>query len=252
MTNSWLMDSTSQFLPDIERVLAAIEAAQAQVSGDIKDGVEQGDRLRDAARKVGDSSSGSWVGWHSRMYYGDYQEPPVAESWDTEWGGLRGFSDRWQERSLDEVQRAIEERAEARLADTSRSADRVREVCEPLQKELVTVLSPVCDLAGLAKEAELLGKLEKVDWIVSPGTFIRAATPTVWSRDSRALSQGVQAPLHLNVEAAIVSNTTTLTTSHDFLSDAIRLGRQVRTKLKASPSEGTSPRVAVGEAGSWC
>jgi hypothetical protein len=229
------MDS-SQFLPDVERVLAALEAGQAQVSSDIKDGIGQAGRLRDAARKLGDSSSGSWVGWHSRMYYGEYQEPPVAESWNTEWGGLRGFSERWQERSLPEVQRAIEESAVVRLADTGHCADRVREVCEPLQLELVTVLSPVCDLAGLAKEAELLGKLEKIDWIVSPGNLIRAITPTVWSRDSQALSQGVQAPLHLNVDVAIVSNAMTLTTSRDFLSEAIRLARQVRTKLRAAPT----------------
>jgi hypothetical protein len=47
--------------------------------------------------------------------------------------------------------------------------------------------------------------------------------------------QGKKAPLHLEVEAAIVTNTSTLTTSRDFLTDAIRLARQVRTKLIAMP-----------------
>src|SRR6266571_423633 len=227
----------SQLLPEVERILAAIEAAQAQLSGDIKDGLTQGDRLRDATRTVGEASSGSWVGWHSRMYYGNYHEPPVAESWNAEWGGIRGFSERWEERSLAEVQRAVEERAGVRLADTARYADRVREVCKPLQQELLIALSPACDLTGLTKEAELLANLEKIEWIVPPDKFVRALAPNqIWSRDTGALSQGMQAPLHLEVAAAIVTNTSTLTTSQKFLTDAIRLTRQVRTKLKAVPA----------------
>ncbi len=227
----------SQLVPDVEKVLAALEAAQAHLAEDIKEGLNQGDRLRDAARSIGNSSSGSWIGWHSRMYYGNYVEPPVADSWNSEWGGIGHYSGLWQERSLAEVQRGIEDRAGVRLAVTAHYADRVREVCQPLQQELVAVLSPVCDLAGLANEAELLAKLEKIEWIVSPAKFVRALAPNqIWSRDTGALSQGKQAPHHLEVFAAITTNTTTLTTSREFLTDAIRLARQVKTKLKAIPA----------------
>jgi hypothetical protein len=240
----------SQILPEVERVLGAVEDAQPKVAGDLKEGLKQGDLLRDAARSIGDSSSSSWVGWHSRMYYGNYDEPPVADSWNTEWGGLGHFSDRWKERSLPEVQRAIEDRAGVRLADTAHCADRVREVCQPLQQELVTVLSPVCDLAGFAKEAELMAKLEKIDWIVSPEKFVRVMAPgNVMSRDTQALGQGLQAPLHLEVMAAIATNTSTLTASKEFLTYAIRLARQVRTKLKAMPTGELVETPAVAEAG---
>jgi len=236
-------------LPDVERLLGALEDAQAQVAGDLRVGLKQGDLLRDAARTVGDSSSGSWIGWHSRMYYGNYEEPRVADSWNSEWGGLGHVSGSWQERSLVEVQRAIEDRAGVRLADTAHCADRVREVCQPLQQELVTVLSPVCDLAGLTKEAELLAKLEKIEWIVSPDKFVRAIAPgSVWSRDTGALSQGIQAPPHLEVTAAVVTNTTTLATSQEFLTDAIRLARQVRTKLQAMPAGAQVEASALGVA----
>jgi len=98
----------SQLLPDVDKVLGHLEAAQAQVARDLKEGIKQGDQLRDAAQRIGESSSGSWVGWHSRMYYGNYEEPSVADSWNTEWGRLGGFSDRWQERSLAEVQAGLE------------------------------------------------------------------------------------------------------------------------------------------------
>jgi hypothetical protein len=180
------------------------------------------------------------------MYYGNYEAPTVGDSWDSEWGGVNRFSPAWQERSLGEVQQAIEGRAGHSLADVSKIADRVREVCQPLQQELVTVLSPVCDLAGFGKETELLGKLEKIEWIVAPANFVQALAPgSMWSRDTHALSQGMQAPLHLEVEAAIVSNTSTLATSRNFLTDAIRLARQVRTKLKAMPVNEAHGQVPV-------
>jgi hypothetical protein len=238
----------SQLLPDVERVLAALEDAQAQVAADVKEGLKQGDQLREAARTIGEASSGSWVGWHSRMYYGNYEEPPVADTWNAEWGGLEPFSDNWHERTLPVVQRAIEDRAGVRLADTAHCADRVREVCQPLQQELVTVLSPVCDMAAFAKEAELLAKLEKIDWIMPPDKFVRAMAPgNVMSRDTHALTQGLQAPLHLEVIAAIATNATTLTTSQEFLTNAIRLARQVRTKLNAMPAEAPVEAPALGQ-----
>lgn len=235
-------------LDEVEALLASLEEARARVTAEIDAGLKRGGDLRDGVRTVADSSSGSWLGWHSRMYYGDYEEPPVAESWDPEWGGIHGFSDRWSERSQAEVQRAVEQRSGTTLAELAATADRVREECQPLQQEVLTVLSPVCDLAGLQKESELLAKLENIEWIVPPANFIRALAPRqVMSRDSTALSQGLQPPLHLNVEAGIVSNTTTLAHTRDFLHDAIRLVRQVRTKLHATPPRERIAAAVGGE-----
>ncbi|MGH2744273.1 MAG: hypothetical protein ACRDLY_09715 [Thermoleophilaceae bacterium] len=229
-------------LAEVENLIAALEAAEARVMDDIDDGLKRGDRLREAVRFVGLASSGSWVGWHSRMYYGDYEEPPVNNSWDSEWGGLHGFSDLWRERTHAEVQSEVERRAGLTLADLATTADRVREVCQPLQREVLTVLSPICDLAGLETEAGLLKKLEEIDRIVSPANYIRAIAPNqLMSRDTQALNQGMQAPIHMDVDAAIVSNRSTLGISEKFLHDGIRLARQVRTKLRAARRTGDVP-----------
>jgi hypothetical protein len=237
-----------ELLQEVEKLLAALEEARQRVAPDIDGGSELGQGLRDATRNVGDSSSGSWIGWHSRMYYGDYEEPSVAESWDPEWGGIHGFSERWRERAQAEVQQAIEHRAGTTLGELAAVADRVREACQPLQQEVLTVLSPVCDLAGLAKEGEQLAKLEDIEWIVPPAKFVRAIAPgQMMSRDTVAIGQGLQAPLHLNVEGAIVSNTSTLAKSRDFLTDATRLARQVRTKLQATPARERVEAAAAGE-----
>jgi hypothetical protein len=166
------------------------------------------------------------------MYYGDFTQPPVHETWDVEWGGLHGFADEWQDRSQQEVQTAVEIRAGTTLPELAAAADRVRTRCQTLHREFVTVVSPICDAPGFEREAGLLAAIDEIKWIVPPASFVQALAPSQFmSRDSRAISQGLQAPLHLNVEAAIVSNTTTLSTSEKFLQDSVRLGRQARTKL---------------------
>lgn len=221
---------------EVDDLLRMLQEARTDLEPAVEAGLDLGAKLRDAAREIGDSSSGSWVGWHSRMYYGDYHQPPVEESWDSEWGGIYGPRQGWQERSQMDVQAVIEARAGVGLADVAAEADRARIKCQPLHQEVVTVLSPVCDLAGLEREAELLSEMETIDWITSPTAFLQALAPRqMMSRDSHALSQGMQAPLHLNVEASIVSNTSTLSTCRKFLDDAIRLCRQVKSKLAALP-----------------
>jgi hypothetical protein len=238
---------TSSAASEVEGLLVRLRQAQDRAGPEVKEWLAKGQELRDAVREVANSSSGSWVGWHSRMYYADFREPPVQDSWDTEWGGHHGFSNLWQERSQDEVQAEVERRAQLGLADLAAGADRVREICEPLQEDTLTVLSPILDLAGLEQERKLLDKIEDIDWIVSPANFMEAIRPTqIMSRDTAALHQGMQAPLHLNVEVAIVSNTSTLSTSRDFLRDAIRICRQVQTKLRATAA---TPGAKVEDAG---
>jgi hypothetical protein len=221
---------------EVAELRAALEAVRESTAEQINAGLtDLGKRLRDATRKVGDSSSGSWVGWHSRMYFKGYAEPSAENSWNSEWGGVYGPQEGWVDRTQGEVQEAIERRANVTLAELAHVADDVRGQCEPLRQEVLTVLSPICDLAGLEKEAGLLGKIEQIKWITPPDQYVRAMAPgQMMSRDSGAINQGMQSPLHVNVEAAIVSNTSTLARSRDFLDDAIRLTRQVSTKLAAA------------------
>lgn len=229
--------NSEPLLEEVRRIIRDLEQARTEVSGDITRGLEIGQQLRDACREISNGSSDSWIGWHSRMYYGNFEQPPVHLSWDAEWGGLNGIPEGWRELTLREVQAEAERRARVSISEVSAVADRVRLACQPLREEVLAVISPVCDLGGLEKEAKLLEKIEEIDWITSPSNFIQALAPNqMWSRDTHAMSQGMQPPLHLNVEATIVSNTSTIARARDFLTDAVRLARQVKTKLEASGS----------------
>lgn len=54
------------------RVNAARE--ELRVASDL--GMPAQRRLQRAVEKVGESASGSWIGYHARLYYGRFQRPP--------------------------------------------------------------------------------------------------------------------------------------------------------------------------------
>jgi hypothetical protein len=218
---------------EVEELIRKLEEAQGRLTPRIKEGFALGKRLRDEARRIGEAASDSWIGYHSRMYYGDLTGPPPPErSWDADWGGIYGIPDGWKAWSVQEIQQLVEERAGLTLGDLAAVADEVREECEPLQREALTVLSPASDLVGGDRERALLEKIDGLTWIVPPDKYVQAIAPKhMLTRDMQAMSQGLQAPSHLAVETAIVSNTATLATCRDFLLDALQAAKQMRTKL---------------------
>jgi hypothetical protein len=50
------------------------------------------DSLAKAISIIGKSSSQSWFGYHSRIYYRDFEPPPVEAHFSREWGWTEAFS----------------------------------------------------------------------------------------------------------------------------------------------------------------
>lgn len=62
--------------------------------------------LRTAVAEVDRSFSGSWLGYHSRVYYEDFQTPPPSAHFSQEWGlmytiGSLGSGGRWRKYPFD-------------------------------------------------------------------------------------------------------------------------------------------------------
>ena len=77
------------------------------------------ERLETEANKAGKAWSGSWLGYHSRVYYRDLQPPPPGARFSQEWGLMRiSFIDDtrgdWVEYDFDAVRDAIYESADSR------------------------------------------------------------------------------------------------------------------------------------------
>ena len=72
--------------------------------------------FENCATAIGKSWSGSWLGYHSRVYYSNFTVPPPGAHFSQEWG----FMDRmisndtrgdWKEYSFDDVVKVIYEQA---------------------------------------------------------------------------------------------------------------------------------------------
>src|SRR2546426_10516675 len=69
----------------------------------------RGSKLREACRKIERSWSGSFAGWHGKMYFGNYETPTIYQMFSGEWGGINGIPDGWEEKQAEEEERRIDE-----------------------------------------------------------------------------------------------------------------------------------------------
>jgi predicted nucleotide-binding protein len=172
------------------------------------------ERLKEAADGLGRSWSGSWIGYHSRVYYADFQVPPKGAVFSAEWGLMKlafneGSVGEWEEYSFDEVARELVRRAGSPSLETLEApAKKAESIFEACKEELEATLD-----AFLAENQDpRLQGLRKTTAEIMPFTtqkeFERLLRPSrnFMSRDMRAMSdQRFPAPPHLQVKCQVLS-----------------------------------------------
>lgn len=163
------------------------------------------EKLAENAQKVGKSWSGSWFGYQSRVYYKDLTIPPPGAHFSSEWGFYDAFSNdtsgEWEEFDFDDVRERIINLANSPdLSEIRKLSDQIEEKFNELKPQLVSIL----ETSLFAKEDNYLRKLlEKAEEtkIYTASEFVEALRPTgkLFSRDTLALSQGLQTPPHIAV-----------------------------------------------------
>jgi hypothetical protein len=84
-----------------------LETAQALVK--VADAEQSLAALDTVAIEAGRAFSGSWLGYHSQVYYADLEPPPPGAHFSQEWGlmdvfGSLGSEGEWREHDPDELQ----------------------------------------------------------------------------------------------------------------------------------------------------
>lgn len=139
----FLMDSNtwSQQLRDQAQMLQV--AAESGSSPEVSDPIS---KLSQAASSVGDSWSGSSIGYHSRVYYEGFATPPPGAHFSSEWGSYPAVYGRttgdWREYDRDAVINEIEARAGNPNLDAAYAASRVaKTVFETGKAECISILA---------------------------------------------------------------------------------------------------------------
>src|SRR5437899_307436 len=88
-------------------------------------------RLETAAEQAHAAWSGSWFGYHSRVYYQDFQTPPAGARFNIEWGFMPAFSNTtrgdWVELTYEDAIAGIKRSAgDPDLAPGDRIAEKAR------------------------------------------------------------------------------------------------------------------------------
>lgn len=171
------------------------------------------EKMSDGIRVVERASSKSWLGYHANVYYSGFQSPPPGDHFDPGWG-LRsvmfdsGTSKNWHEFDFEEVQAEILRIAEN--PDISTLDNRVKAVTRIFrssQSSLIAWLSVALENNHGVQLEALLDRTKKLTAILAEDKLISAAMPSgsFFSRDERAVSQGIRPPPHVSIMCQIAS-----------------------------------------------
>jgi uncharacterized protein (TIGR02391 family) len=185
-------------LKTIQREIEAFIRTEVPIVDKLSKAAE---KIQRACEKLDRSWSGSYAGYHGRLYFRAFEAPPLNLQFSPEWGGIQGIPVGWAERSPEEVKSAIEQ-----LIGTNFSLDEIEslslalaEQSEDFRTELLDEISGTeLSHTSVERNLELLSELKDCKFGYSKDDFVKNQIPkTLASRDSRAVLQGVCIPSHI-------------------------------------------------------
>lgn len=195
------MSTLTSELNDIQYQLQSFVA-----SAEPPDVTEPLKNLEDISILIGKAWSGSWCGYHSCIYYKNFQPPPPGAHFSLEWGmkggafGM-GTSGEWYEYDFDKVRSVITHRAgDPDLSQVKIIAKKGEHLFEEKREQLLSILQLSLSQQKDSFVERLLEEVKKAR-LVSDSDVVKVARPsgTIMSRDTLALTQGLWTPPHIAV-----------------------------------------------------
>jgi predicted nucleotide-binding protein len=218
--------------------------------------------LIEAANQAGKASSGSWLGYHSRVYYSSLSEAPPGARFSQEFGlmdtlSFSGTIGDWREYRFDEVVSAI--RGTCGNPDTSNQADLsslTKDVFEESQSKIISLLFSFQESRKDDKFLQDISeKIEKLK-ILRASEFVEAVRPSgqFISSDMPAIQAGLQVPPHIDVLARVFAIRHPFTACGDLSKLTRRAASHVQNILQhqiRSARIGTNVFIGHGRSPVW-
>lgn len=222
---------------------------------------EQISRVKDAIQQVDSSFCGSWLGYHSRIYYRDFTPTPPGAHFSQEWGMMNGVSGRYSRGNWVEYSR---EDVKAKISSLAGNPDlgEIRSVGGLIESEFLRIRDEA--LAILHAEAER-DPTPYVKTIIEKLSEYHLADETevlnsvegggqIMTRDTTALGQGKQAPPHFSVWAGVFRTEhaaeISIKASRDLLSACSFIERRHRNLVRGE-RVGTNVFIGHGRSVAW-
>jgi len=159
--------------------------------------------MLDVCRRIERSWSGSFAGWHGRMYFNDFEIPSIQEKFSVEWGNINGMPEGWREREPEEIESEIERIVgnNFSISDFEHKSKEIKNSIENVRDEIIILFSNFQFDERQEKEKQIFNQIEKFTFGKSKSYFINQSLPkTLITRDKEALIQGICLPSWLYYE----------------------------------------------------
>lgn len=186
---------------------------QAIEPGDSDEIARPLDALVEAAKGVGRSFSGSWQGYHARVYYADLEPPPPGAHFSQEWGLMDNYGSSfgskgdWREYNAEDVMAHIREIAgEPDLNAAHVAANAASEAFDNAKSEIVSILQNELERRADGFLEQLKQKIESLHPL-SIFEVAQRLSPKgqIMTRDAITLGQGTHIPPHMKLIAEVGS-----------------------------------------------
>lgn len=216
--------------------------------------------LTNAANDIGDSWSGSWLGYHSRVYYRDFLNPPAGARFSQEWGFKSYFSENtigdWVEFKFDDVVSVIYKKAgNPNFKEIITCGNKAKESFEQAK---LSVLSLIHSNFKDDCDKFFLSTLEKIESskIFDEHDYIQFSRPTgqFMSRDMAAVEKGINTPPHIAVLAKVLALKSPLQACSELRTQINTLASHIQNLEKKRVTEeriGTNIFIGHGRSPFW-
>lgn len=244
---------------DLFGVADAADEARALISGDdIQTPLSAIRRVVEEARRAW---SGSNIGYHATVYYAGLEPKPPEAQFSPEWG----LMDRWPTHQphpgwrVMDYQTVVDELlARAGRPDINAIAKNLEPIQETFSSLKERAISLLTGALAETSDSFLDRKLKQIEplFFANPRTIERDLLPKgqVWSRDSQAMSQGLQVAPHQSLIALDLS-ATVLKNGLDSLASATREAASHLQRLTKRESRssmvGTNVFIGHGRSRLW-
>lgn len=212
------------------------------------------------ANEIGQSASGSWLGYHANVYYEGLQQPPAGVHFDVDNGTsgtyYSGPDRNWVEHTSQEIYDILfDERGKADLASAKARAEEGLALFNSVRADVTSIMTVYLDrrddkfVRRIAEEIESAKVLNAVE-IAND----RSPKRQVITRDMRAVQQGTWAPPHVKVQARITAAHQPAAHCHELAMNleklAAHLARVAKLDIRADRI-GTNVFIGHGRSRVW-
>lgn len=219
------------------------------------------EKLEITISSIAKSFSGSWLGYHSRVYYRNFNQPPAGAVFSPEWGLMdvysMGTTGDWVECQHDAVVNYILQKSNnVDLSVYEYDASKCSAVFEVCKSDVLSMIHSNKDNIKEDKFlTDLIEKIEKCS-VITESQFLHCIRPggQFMSRDTNALLNGFQTPPHVSILCELMAIKSPFTACKQLKNNIVKLANHMKNKEKLNVVEerrGVNVFIGHGRSFMW-